>query len=60
GKHGDGSHASLTTFYCILVEGRPVLTEHVAIKWLAGSELASLDWAPADIPAIQKIVNEHV
>lgn len=45
----------LTTFYCKLIEGKPILTEHVSIKWLLPSELESLDWAPADIPAINKI-----
>ena len=45
----------LTTFYCKIIEGRPVLTEHVEMKWLAPDELKSLDWAPADIPAIEKL-----
>ncbi|PAQ14034.1 8-oxo-dGTP diphosphatase MutT [Bacillaceae bacterium SAOS 7] len=45
----------LTTFFCRIVEGKPVLTEHVAVKWLTPHELASLDWAPADIPAIEKL-----
>ena len=45
----------LTTFYCKLMEGRPVLTEHVAIKWLAPDQLTSLDWAPADIPAVETL-----
>ena len=48
----------LTTFYCRLTRGTPVLTEHAAIEWLGRDELASLDWAPADVPAIEKIVNE--
>ncbi|MEH6849436.1 (deoxy)nucleoside triphosphate pyrophosphohydrolase [Bacillus pseudomycoides] len=48
----------LTTFYCKLIEGRPVLTEHVAIKWLYPNELASLEWAPADIPTIEKLAKE--
>jgi len=46
----------LTTYYCKLVEGNPVLSEHVSIKWLAPDELKSLDWAPADIPAIEKLL----
>ena len=46
----------LTTYYCKLVEGNPVLTEHVAMKWLAPNELKPLDWAPADIPAIEKLL----
>ena len=45
----------LTTYYCKLIGVRPVLTEHVSIKWLAPDELKSLDWAPADIPAIEKL-----
>lgn len=45
----------LTTFYCNLLEGEPVLTEHVAFKWLPTNELDTLDWAPADIPAIEKL-----
>ena len=45
----------LTTFYCRLIQGTPVLTEHIAIEWLKPSELEQLEWAPADIPAIQKL-----
>jgi 8-oxo-dGTP diphosphatase len=46
----------LTTFSCRLIEGTPVLTEHVSIKWLYTNELLSLDWAPADIPTIEKLI----
>ncbi|WP_027964052.1 (deoxy)nucleoside triphosphate pyrophosphohydrolase [Halalkalibacillus halophilus] len=45
----------LTTYYCDLIDGEPVLTEHEKMEWLAPSELSNLDWAPADIPAIEKI-----
>lgn len=47
----------LTTYLCEIVKGRPVLTEHEKIKWLIPSELTTLDWAPADIPAIKKLSN---
>lgn len=46
----------LTTFICHLREGKPKLTEHVAIKWLQPTELTKLEWAPADIPAVEKII----
>ncbi|WP_456272427.1 (deoxy)nucleoside triphosphate pyrophosphohydrolase [Bacillus sp. AK031] len=49
----------LTTYYCKLIEGEPVLTEHAAIKWLAPEELSTLEWAPADIPAIEKIAKVY-
>lgn len=47
----------LTTFYCELKEGTPKLTEHISIKWLDPNELLALDWAPADIPAVEKLMN---
>ena len=37
----------LTTFTCKLVEGEPVLTEHVAIKWLSPEELKSSRLGPS-------------
>src|SRR3954468_14094944 len=43
----------LKTFYCRLIAGEPILTEHVSIQWLYPNDLRSLDWAPADIPAIE-------
>lgn len=46
---------TLTTFYCELIGGTPSLTEHAAVKWLYPRDLGSLDWAPADIPAIEVI-----
>lgn len=50
----------LSTFYCNLLEGGPVLTEHVSIKWLPPSILSSLDSAPADIPAVEKVTNNLI
>ncbi|MFC4022315.1 (deoxy)nucleoside triphosphate pyrophosphohydrolase [Oceanobacillus longus] len=48
----------LSTYKCKLIEGTPVLTEHAAIKWLSSKELPSLEWAPADIPAIERLATE--
>ena len=46
---------TLTTFFCILIAGTPILTEHVDVGWLPAAELAGLDWAPADIPAVEMV-----
>jgi 8-oxo-dGTP diphosphatase len=46
---------TLTTFFCKLLDGAPRLTEHAALEWLIPADLSRLDWAPADIPAIEKI-----
>ncbi len=45
----------LTTFYCELIEGSPQLIEHAAVAWLHPGQLDSLDWAPADVPAVELI-----
>ena len=42
----------LTTFYCELIEGTPELTEHESVVWLRPPELHTLEWAPADLPAV--------
>lgn len=49
---------NLTTFECDLLEGEPSLTEHVAVKWLPAEDLMRLEWAPADIPAIEILMGE--
>lgn len=46
---------TLTTFYCQLLDGEPELTEHQAVLWLPAVDLSDLEWAPADIPAVQQI-----
>lgn len=50
----------LTTYLCHVIKGNPVLTEHVDVKWLKPNELSKLDWAPADIPAIEKLTMIHL
>lgn len=47
---------NLTTFICFLKKGTPQLTEHIAVEWLAPKELNTLEWAPADIPAVEKLM----
>lgn len=49
----------LSTYYCTLTEGEPELTEHSAIAWVATSDLMNYNWAPADIPAVHKIVRDR-
>lgn len=46
---------TLTTYYCELRGGLPRLTEHAALRWLTPDELFSVEWAPADIPAVERV-----
>ena len=41
-----------------IVEGKPVATEHAELCWIAKDQLHTLEWAPADIPAIEKLENQ--
>lgn len=49
----------LTTYYAKLVEGTPELTEHSEIRWIEGHELHSVEWAPADVPAVDQILADY-
>ena len=46
----------LSTYYATLIDGEPQATEHAAVRWVAASDLAQLEWAPADIPAVEKVM----
>lgn len=46
---------NLTTFYCRLISGTPKTTEHAAIRWLRPADLTTIEWAPADVPAVRLI-----
>lgn len=48
----------LTTYYSRIISGEPILIEHIDARWLEPSQLEDLNWAPADIPAIEKITTE--
>ena len=54
----DFGFVTLTTFYSKLVEGEPKLTEHSEIRWIEATDLDSVEWAPADIPAVEKVVQD--
>ena len=45
----------LTTYYCEIITGAPEASEHSELRWMAPADLHTLDWAPADIPAVAQI-----
>lgn len=47
----------LTTYYAKILSGDIKLLEHVDMKWMSRGNIGVLDWAPADIPAIELIQN---
>ena len=47
----------LETFMSKIISGIPTLSEHAEMRWISREELQTLNWAPADIPAIEKLTN---
>lgn len=45
-------HAYMAT----IAEGQILLCEHLAVRWLRREELRTLDWAPADMPIVERLM----
>lgn len=56
----DNFIVNLITVKCKLVSGSPSANEHSKLIWLHRENLHSLNWAPADIPAVNRLVSEKV
>ena len=48
-------HLSMRCYWAKIIEGKPVLLEHEAAKWLTKNELDSVEWLPADVTIIEMI-----
>jgi 8-oxo-dGTP diphosphatase len=46
----------LVAYHVTITEGRPVLSDHDKIAWVKPGNLKDLDWAPADIPLLDRLV----
>lgn len=46
---------NLITVKCKLITGTPKASEHAKLLWLPVDYLESLNWAPADIPAVKQL-----
>lgn len=49
-------HLSMDCYICHIEKGNPVLTEHEAAKWLNVKDIDSLDWLPADVEVVNKLI----
>ncbi|AWE06175.1 8-oxo-dGTP diphosphatase MutT [Lysinibacillus sp. 2017] len=45
----------LETYMAKIINGEPTALEHADTKWVTRKALKTLDFAPADIPAVEKI-----
>jgi|SRR5699024_2104301 len=46
----------LETFMSEIISGIPLASEHAELRWVKVEDLHSLEWAPADIPAVNKLI----
>jgi 8-oxo-dGTP diphosphatase len=49
---------NLLSIKCRVLEGLPKASEHSKLIWLNRENLDSLKWAPADIPAVEQLIDE--
>lgn len=52
-------HLSMAVYDCELISSEMKMNVHKGIKWLAPSELMTLDWAAADIPVAELVVSKN-
>ncbi len=45
------------SYICNVASDKINLKEHVAVKWLENSQLKKLDWAAADLPIVERLMN---
>ena len=51
-------HITMHSYLCTLIDGELVLNEHNDSVWLTKEELSKLDWADADKPIVERILND--
>lgn len=54
----DNCIVNLITTKCKIVGGHPIADEHAKLIWLPKENLLSLNWAPADIPAVKLLASK--
>lgn len=52
-------HLTMHCFTCSIISGNLTLLEHEDARWLSKDELNSVQWLPADIEVVKKILNEE-
>ncbi len=51
-------HITMYVYRCCIQCPELTLTEHIACRWLPVEQLDTLDWAPADIPIVRKLMGQ--
>lgn len=46
---------TMHAYQCAILEGNLTLSEHLDSRWLSREDLDSVDWAPADLPIVERV-----
>ncbi len=52
-------HLSMAVYECTLISKEMKMNVHKGIKWLTPAEMMSLEWAAADVPVAQLVVDKY-
>ncbi|MBN7793838.1 (deoxy)nucleoside triphosphate pyrophosphohydrolase [Microbacterium esteraromaticum] len=50
------ARVTLDTYFAEIASGTPVASEHAELRWCTANDLEELIWAPADVPAVHKLL----
>lgn len=50
----------LMTYEAKITNGYPTAKEHAKIEWIPLNDLRSLNWAPADLPTVDKLLSRPI
>ena len=48
----------LITYFAKVISGTPVPKEHEKLEWVSEADLMKLEWAPADVPTVNKLMKD--
>jgi 8-oxo-dGTP diphosphatase len=48
----------LITYFAKVTQGEPKASEHEKLVWLPKEELRTLEWAPADLPTLDRLLED--
>lgn len=58
-SQAEGKKINLHVYEAEIIKGIPKITEHVRLCWVPASQLDSLDWPEADIPALKRLKEKY-
>lgn len=52
-----GRHVTMHCYFCDIVKGTPTLLEHESAQWLTLENIRSVNWLPADISVVERLLS---